>query len=929
MVYHFPLGKKGTLDIGIDEQKGLCWAADVGGTVHSLSLDEGVFCDRFECDVAISEMTFCKAFHRDASVICEDNRLTVTSHPIYPKTGAALCDITVINRFTVCTDCAAVVQETFYEQARPRYDTAPGVGRAKIEDLEQYDTIDIPEWSESFPIGASPALFAHCRGLALRGKNRYIKAEGGLVMLDGNMLEAHTGKVTYMDDLSFFDAENPLVTVYSFEEGARPALPKRRPPQKTAEGRHIMLTSGRLTADLIYTDTHLGVWLCGRLLPLAALRLRSLADGCEIYVNTLSRWEQVSTAQRDNQTELILRNPEGLCGITLRLSAVADAANDKISWTVAAENESDTISVLWCSYPYAYASAAEPHHLFSPGFGGEVLEGLGETDRFTCGAYPSGFLYPMPYYALYRPDAQTNGLYYAIHDASGAKKDMSAAGTQTGTVRMGARFYAENYGLAANTNRLPGTAVWQLFDGDWFEAGELYRTFLEAECFWYQNASLDKTPQWMRDLPFWIMDWVPPEDGERLPTNLRTDGDEIRPDDWFDNALLLRKELDVPIGYHIYGWHQIPFNNDYPHFLPPRKRFLDKLPQLKAAGIRVMPYINALLWDTKDGGNADFEFETLGRPGAVKRENGEPQHLCYESRESDGSLVQLAPMCPSYEVWRQKLVRLTTALFCDYGVDAVYLDQIAARIPHLCMDSSHGHPLGGGAWWCKNYNELLAELNAHKPADKVFTTESNAEVYAAQIDGFLSWAWIRAENGVPAFMQLYGDRCLVLGRNTNGYIKPCDLHWKYHLAQALVCGQQLGWINSDVVHNKARLAFLKKLVRFRWENRSLFKGVRILHPPHIGAAPADYFTAPMGMQAAGVLHKPYISAGALQNGKRTVLPVVNIAARPVTCILTLPKGMKCGRLTATGDGTATRLGEQKIECSVQGESLICIELEEA
>lgn len=83
----------------------------------------------------------------------------------------------------------------------------------------------------------------------------------------------------------------------------------------------------------------------------------------------------------------------------------------------------------------------------------------------------------------------------------------------------------------------------------------------------------------------------------------------------------------------------------------------------------------------------------------MKCEDGEPQHLCYESREADGSLVQLAPMCPFYYIWRQKLVRLTTALFRDYGVDAVYLDQIAARIQHLCMDPSHGHPVGGGSWW--------------------------------------------------------------------------------------------------------------------------------------------------------------------------------------------------------------------------------------
>ena len=71
----------------------------------------------------------------------------------------------------------------------------------------------------------------------------------------------------------------------------------------------------------------------------------------------------------------------------------------------------------------------------------------------------------------------------------------------------------------------------------------------------------------------------------------------------------LQNEIGTPIGYHVYNWHKIPFNNDYPHFMPAKESFKKGLKELKKHDIRVMPYTNVLLWDTKDKGNEDFEFE--------------------------------------------------------------------------------------------------------------------------------------------------------------------------------------------------------------------------------------------------------------------------------------------------------------------------------
>ena len=97
-------------------------------------------------------------------------------------------------------------------------------------------------------------------------------------------------------------------------------------------------------------------------------------------------------------------------------------------------------------------------------------------------------------------------------------------------------------------------------------------------------------------------------------------------------------------------------------------------------------------------------------------------------------------------------------MFGELGVDGVYLDQTAAHGPHPCMDKTHSHKPGGGSWWSENQRELLAELNAIKPADKIFTSEGTAEVYANSLDGLLSWAWIVVDKYVPAFMRIYGGK---------------------------------------------------------------------------------------------------------------------------------------------------------------------------
>ena len=162
-----------------------------------------------------------------------------------------------------------------------------------------------------------------------------------------------------------------------------------------------------------------------------------------------------------------------------------------------------------------------------------------------------------------------------------------------------------------------------------------------------------------------------------------------------------------PSGFHWYNWHEIPFDNDYPHYFPTKAGFPEAVRELQSANVFVMPYINGRLWDTRDKGSEDFEFTAVAKAAVSKNEKGEPYTEVYGSKEADGSPVRLGVMCPATQLWQNRVRDIVLRLMNECGVKGVYIDQIAAAAPTLCCDATHGHPLGGGHWWTEGYWKLL------------------------------------------------------------------------------------------------------------------------------------------------------------------------------------------------------------------------------
>ena len=351
---------------------------------------------------------------------------------------------------------------------------------------------------------------------------------------------------------------------------------------------------------------------------------------------------------------------------------------------------------------------------------------------------------------------------------------------------------------------------------------QIYRQWVLNEAQWYKKLKIGTkgrtdTPQWMKELCVWALsaEWGDSHQATMLRTPVKMKK--------FSDA------LGIPTALHLYNWHQIPFDNDYPHFFPVRDGFREVVAEIQKIGdCYVMPYINGRLWDTRDKGMEDFQFSSIALPAATKREDGTLYIETYGSVEADSSKVTLAVMCPATDVWKNKVSENVLRLTNDYNVDGVYIDQITVSTPQLCFDKSHGHPLAGGNWWVSEYGRMIENIRNKMNGGKMLTSECNAEPYIHVFDGYLTWHF-QYQDQVPAFASIYGGMVQMFGRNGGGD----TLALRMKIGQQLVFGEQIGWIGPDIVDNQQLFPFFRDVVLTRYKYRDYFYTGEMIRAPKL------------------------------------------------------------------------------------------------
>ena len=595
-------------------------------------------------------------------------------------------------------------------------------------------------------------------------------------------------------------------------------------------------------------------------------RVVNVETGATNELSSSSHWKSVEKNASPDLLTLRFIESETCPGISAELSAKIDQLG--VSWSLALRNESTAFAPLDASVPTVVVEAS-PLNLFVPDRSGRAILNAGAQGFQSAYSYPD-HVASMQYFAFW---GEQGGVYLGAHDP--------AASVKTFVVNVKNGVGSLKTTIPAVDCKRPGASFaigyetrWEAFEGDWFDATTLYKEFVETRAQWLPEKGRPDVDPRFKAVPFWICDYIPNSErqGDARPMTLATVSERFGKDYWVDAAIQLRKRLGVPIAYQVYNWHEIPFNINYPHFLPARPEFLEGLKKLKAAGIYVCPYINAVSWEMDDADEGfDPNFANLGIHGVARNRNNEPVYFEYPQIKSTGRKTRLAPMCPGFQPWREIIRKVAREIESTAPVDGIYFDQVSAVAPTPCVSAEHEHLPGGGSWWSEKYNLMMQTIKEEKPADAFYYSESNAEPYAKTFDGFLTWIWTRGDL-VPAFPAIYSRYIVMLGRYTDGATRDDDDYFRFHLAQALLFGQQLGWINACVVYNDDRMEFLEKLTRVRFELTDLFVEGTLRRPPRVSTnlAPKESFGIHMDQVLAGVWSS--------KDDSETTLIVVNVSS---------------------------------------------------
>ena len=592
-------------------------------------------------------------------------------------------------------------------------------------------------------------------------------------------------------------------------------------------------------------------------------------------IDSAEGWRHVRAVCEGDLAKFWLSDPDGAEGIAVTVAGAADERG--ISWTVDVGNDSRRWSVTEITYPVPVLEG-DPLHLFVPDCCGRAVTDAGKTGFGGAWDYP-GHNMSMQYFALW---GEREGVYFGVHDPAASMKRFAAeAGEGRGTVRIG--YTAPGAGEVSNSFAAAGSLRWEVFAGDWYDAAMIYADFVYHHASWLPVRGRPDTPRQFKEIPYWICDYIPNSEKQMdaRPMTLAAVSERYGKDYWTDAAIALKERLGVPVAYQVYNWHEIPFNIDYPHFLPAREEAKRGFAKLREAGLYVFPYINAVSWEMDDREEGYEEnFSNTGIRGAAVTPDGEPYFVPYPQIKAGGRKTRLGVMCPSFPRWHEIVEDVTRGIEAELPVDGIYFDQIAAVPSYPCRSRNHSHRPGGGSWWSEDFGRMMERINGDRPPDRFYYSESNAEAYVKYFDGFLTWVWTMGD-AVPAFPAVYAGYIQMIGRYTDGAKRDDDAYFRYHLAESLLFGQQLGWLNACVVYNEKRMRFLGKAVALRVKYTDLLCEGRLMRPPKVETdlPPVSSSGITMRQVLAGVWQT--------EDGGRTVLFVVNVSDRPAGASLRL------------------------------------------
>lgn len=377
--------------------------------------------------------------------------------------------------------------------------------------------------------------------------------------------------------------------------------------------------------------------------------------------------------------------------------------------------------------------------------------------------------------------------------------------------------------------------------GNWYDAAQIYREWALQQ-HWTKNNRLHsgKMNKWFPETDIWV--W-----NRGRSSNVLTEAADLKE---------YLGDYNVSVLWH--WWHNGPYDDAFPEYLPPREgreSFVKAVAEAKAKGINMTPYMNSIQWGES---RKSWKEQNIEQYVARKADGSTHAHIYNKFTGNP-----ITPMCMSQEFWREKYSDLCDTVVNDYGCTGVYMDQ--ACLHYWCYNPDHGHSVGGGNYWVKGYLKLVERIR-EKSAEQnpILTGEGSGEDWMGHLDGFLTlegsrerMSGLSSSSVIPLFNAVYHEHAICFGNFGGFTYPPYDEFWpkefrapntetllpaKYNTqlrmeqARTFVWGTQPMIVNYHAFARKARpveMRFIKELVAKRKEYKEYLQYGKMMRAPRL------------------------------------------------------------------------------------------------
>lgn len=521
---------------------------------------------------------------------------------------------------------------------------------------------------------------------------------------------------------------------------------------------------------------------------------------------------------------------------------------------------------------------------------------------------------------------KAGGLYLATHDcAPHPKVFFLTSEKKRNRLTLEVAHYPESQAEKGASYTMPYPVILEGFSGDWYDAATIYRGWAVDQS-WTRAGPLHRRD----DVPAWIKNAV---SMLRIDVKKRPNADALAPTEF------LRGKIPGPILAQWYNWASPEKDAAltgyaFPPVADAPPGFRESLQHFREQDIHVFPYINFRLWSSKRAGYAEaLKHASRGRHGELHRFG------VVKEDEVAGN----AYLCDMTAFWQDYLLETCKGMKANFGVEALYLDQLSGG--HFggalkrdgagehggCWDASHGHPLGMNRSFIeaqlnnvRRVVDALSENGEQFPLCGEGSDETLVGLTPVKLIHYELWPGY-----VPLFGRVYHDYITYYGRTVPLIVESdkADPYPQMGIAWQLICGNQLGRVwstNGDRLKEsavmRANLAYLQQAATARHEFPHYLCLGELLRPPYLSTVP-DITTKAFKV-APHKITLPSVLAGTFRAADgRVALVVTSIHDQPlsfslgvdfadagltadaVDLVRVFPNEEKLGRLSRGGETT--------------------------